>query len=242
MKIGVKTFHSEKFFDYFKDKADFFEVQALKRYNHNYLKKYSLPIVIHAAHFKQGSNPADKKMFKQNLKSINFAIKLADKVDAKKIIFHVGRLVNNNCSKEQAIEFVKDLNDKRILIENVVPMTGGLYVTPNELKIFLKKTKKDFIFDLAHSIVTANYYGMDCFRMIKEFLKLKPKHFHISGQKFSSKQDMHLSFKSKKADLPLKKILNFYPKNAEITLETTTDIKKTEYDLEFVRRIIKEIT
>lgn len=238
MKIGVKTFHGKKFLDYFQDKADFFEVQALQKYNHNYLKKYSIPIVIHAEHFSQGSNPADKTMVKQNLKSINFAIKLADKVNAKKIILHPGKIVNENCSKKQSLKFIKNIDDKRIIIENLTPVFSGLCKTPFEIKQYLKDAKKGFLFDLSHAFVTANHLSLEPIEIIKKFLKLRPKHFHISGQNKDSKEDQHLSFQNKKANLPYQEILKLYPKNAEITLEVTTNIKKTEYDLEFIRRII----
>ena len=68
MKLGVKTYSDEKFLKYFQDKADFFEIQAIQGRDYSFLKKFSIPFVIHAAHFSQGSNPADKTMTKQNLK------------------------------------------------------------------------------------------------------------------------------------------------------------------------------
>ena len=237
MKIGVKTWRSEKFLKHFEKTADFFEVQAIQSENYKFLKKFSKPIVIHAEHSGFGVNPADKTLKKKNLKSINYAIKIADSIDAKKIILHPGFIKNKNCSEQNSIEFIKDLKDKRILIENVVPHNNGLCLTPKQTKNFLKQTNKKFIFDLAHSILTSNYLKKDYEKTIKEFLKLKPKHFHISGQKLKSKKDNHNPLK--KSDLDFKKILKLYPKNAEITLETNPSIKNTEEDIEFIRKIIQ---
>ena len=242
MKFGIKTFKDEWFLDAFINKADFFEVQAIQKYNYNFLKKYKelkIPIVIHTEHPAFGFNPADKSKEKQNLKSINFAIKLADMSNAKKIIVHPGNIKNKNCSKQQAIDFIKKLKDKRILIENLPTYKGRLCQTPEQTKNFLKQTKKDFIFDLGHAIVTANYNNINKEKIIKDFLKLKPKHFHISGQNINSKKDQHISFKN--AKLPYKKFLSLYPKNAEITLEVTKDLEKTKYDLEFIRKITKNL-
>ncbi len=240
MKIGVKTYKDEKFLKHFENQADFFEVQAIQKNNYNFLKKFSKPIVIHAEHFKQGSNPADKTMLKQNLKSINFAIKLADKTNAKKIILHSGAIINKNCSKQQSLNFIKKIKDKRIIIENLY-MNNSITINPENVKEFLKNTKVGFCFDVSHAIASANIQNLNPHILIQDFLKLKPSHFHIGGQKMNSKIDNHCSFSNPKSDIPLKKILSLYPKNAEITLETTTDIKKTQYDLEFIREIIKRI-
>jgi len=240
MKIGVKTWDSEKFLKHFENQADFFEVQAIQTNDYKFLKKFSKPIVIHAEHFKQGSNPADKTMFKQNLKSINFAIKLADKTNAKKIILHAGAIVNKNCSKQQAIDFIKNIKDKRIIIENLF-YNNPVNFNPNDIKEFLKECNCGFCFDISHAIASANIQNLNPYLLIQDFLKLNPSHFHIGGQKMNSRIDSHCSFFNKKSDIPIKKILNLFSKNAEITLETNPDIKKTKKDLEFIKGIVSEL-
>ena len=162
MKIGVKTYSSKELLDYFKDKADFFEIQAIQKNDYSFLKKYSIPIIIHAEHYANNKiNPADKTRINQTLKAINFAIKLADDVNAKKIIFHPGMIKDANCSKEQAINFIKSLKDKRIILENLPAMQYRLGKTPEEIKEFLQKTEKTFCFDISHAIVTANRLGIN---------------------------------------------------------------------------------
>ncbi len=237
MKIGVKIYNEKKFLDYFEDKADFFEVQAIQRYDYDFLKKYKKPFVIHAEHFTQGSNPADETMIKQNLKSLKFAQKLADKTKAKKIIFHPGRIENHDCSKEQSIKFIKGIRDKRILIENLF-YKNPVILTPADIKDFMEKTNNKFCFDFSHAIAAANITKVNPYLFIKEFLKLKPAHYHIGGQKINSKVDSHCSFFDKKSDIPIKNFLSLLPSNAEITLEVTKNIKKTEKDLEYVQEIV----
>jgi len=242
MKIGVKIFDEEEFVEYFQDKADFIEVMAIEGKNYDFLKKYKIPYIIHAQHAGFRVNFADKTKNKKNLSSINFAIKLANKIGAKKIIQHPGNLYNKSCSKENALNLLKRIKDKRIIIENVARDGKRLCTTPEQTKEFLKKSKQGFLFDLAHCYINATILKKDPIKLIKQFLKLKPSHFHISGQNSKSKKDQHLSFKSKKANLPLKKILKLYPKNAWITLETEPNIKKIKHDINYIKNIIKQIS
>ncbi|MEN9626049.1 MAG: hypothetical protein RL557_377 [archaeon] len=243
MKIGVKCYHEEDFLDYFIGKADFFEVQGLRNKDYSFLKKYrkqNIPIVIHAEHHKQGCNPADKSL-KTTAPSIQQAIRIANLAESKKIILHAGIIDNKHCSEEQAINFVNSLKDRRLLIENTFRnrKEGSLCTTPEEMKSFLKKTKKGFIFDLAHCIISAHLNKKDPWEFIQAFLKLKPKHFHLSGQKWDSLQDLHLSLT--KCDFDLAKILRLYPKDAEITLEVSKYKDKTDEDVKFIRKIISKL-
>ena len=73
MKIGVKTFDSEKFLKHLENKVDFFEIMAVQKNDYSFLKNFSLPMVIHAEHHDFGVNPADISRQEQNLKSINFS-------------------------------------------------------------------------------------------------------------------------------------------------------------------------
>ncbi|MDD5193033.1 MAG: hypothetical protein PHF67_00435 [Candidatus Nanoarchaeia archaeon] len=240
MKLGVKTYDDGNFLKAFENSADFFEVQAVQKNNYDFLKKVSRPIVIHAEHFSLGANPADKTLFEKNLKSANFAIELANQTNAKKIILHPGNLINKDCSEEQAVHFFKFLNDKRIIIENLSG-NKGLCLIPKETKEFLKSINKNLCFDVSHCIASSNILGIDYKKTLKEYLRLNPIHFHISGQDVNLKFDNHFSFFDKNSNISIKEILSLFPKDAEITLEVTTDIEKTKKDLEFIREIIKEL-
>ena len=75
MKFGLKDYYKKSVLDKFAKHADFLEVQGLRNKNYNFLKKYNLPIVVHAEHYSLGSNPADPKLHKQNRRSLNKATK-----------------------------------------------------------------------------------------------------------------------------------------------------------------------
>jgi len=241
MKIGVKTFDSEKFLDYFEDKSDFFEIMAIQKNDYSFLKKFSLPMVIHAEHQGFGMNPADISKKEQNLKSINFAINLADMVNSRKIIVHPGIIEkgNSNCSEENAINLVQEINDDRILMEN---LNSGeniirLCSAPEEIKTFTEKTKTGFCFDVNHAI--KNIKGFDGnYSFLKRYIKLNPSHYHLGGQNLISGKD-HICLRD--SNINLKEIFRCLPKNIEITLETESDIKKVEDDIKIVKEIIEDL-
>jgi deoxyribonuclease-4 len=246
MKIGVKTFNNPDYLKKFEDKVDFFEIMAIETNNYDFIKELKLPIVIHSQHRIFGVNTADKKKGKTNLSSINFARKIADLSNAKKIIIHPGEIENKNCSIEQAVSFIKNINDKRVIVENVysdVEITR-LCTTPSETKEFLKATGRGFCFDINHAIGSAVILKEDYIKFIKEFLKLKPVHYHFGGQKIKKlnvpwHEKEHLAFKE--SDFDLKEVLKLIPESAEITLETTTDVEKTMEDINAMKKWIEEL-
>lgn len=159
MKIGVKTFDSENFLKHFENKADFFEIMAVQKNDYSFLKKFSLPIVIHAEHERFGINSSDISKKEENLKSLNFAIKVANLANSKKIIAHPGSVEkgNPNSSIKNSIDFYREIDDERILIENVsdegtLPNFIRLCRTAKEAKKFIKETRKGFCFDVNHAL------------------------------------------------------------------------------------------
>ena len=240
MKIGVKTYDNADFLHQFKKNADFFEIMAVQDNDYSFLGEFSKakPIVVHAEHQAFGTNPADKSKEIQDKGSIKFAQQIANLNGTEKIVIHPGRIENTNCKKENAINFIKSLKDKRILIENL-PSENSLCKTPDEVKEFMKKTKCGFCFDINHAIISAINQKKDYIKFLKEFIKLKPSHYHFGGQKIAEKKDSHLSLAESEIDL--KEIIKLLPKNAEITLETEQDIEKTEQDIKIIKNMIKQI-
>jgi endonuclease IV len=245
MKIGVKTFDSPKFLRHFENKADFFEIMAIQKNDYAFLKDFSLPMVIHAEHQCYGTNIADSTKKEFNLKSINFARKVADSVNANKIIVHAGVLEdgNKNCSVKNAVNFLREVNDNRILLENLpndetFPVNGtSVGFSPLTMKKLLKQSGMGFCFDVNHAFWTRKKEKVN-YSFIKKYLKLNPSHYHIGGQTFKLK-NQHTSFKD--SDLNLREILKYYPKDAWITLETENDIEKVDNDLEIIRKTIEEL-
>jgi len=243
MKIGVKTFSDGNFLKHFEKSADFFEIMTTQKNDYSFLKNFSLPIVIHAEHWGFKINPADITRKEEDLKSLNFARAIADVTGAKKIVVHAGVIEKRNktCSIKNAINFFKEIDDDRILIENLPKyyedqITKGLCSTLRQIKKFLKATNKGFCFDINHALQGKKFNGK--YNFIKKYIELNPKHYHIGGQTFTEKKE-HLSLEN--SELDLKKVLSYYPSDAEITLETQPVIDKTEKDLEIIRNVLREL-
>jgi endonuclease IV len=240
MKIGIKTYRYQKGLEYFKDKADFIEVMALEGEDYSFLKTLGLPVVVHSQHETLGFNDADKNLREKNSKSLNFAMKIADEFRAGKIIVHPGVIKDLNCSEQTAINFINGFNDKRICIENLTIRNGfeSLCSNPESSKSFIEKTKAKLCFDVNHAFEASVFFKREFYSFMQDFLKLQPKHFHIGGQKIDPLIS-HLSFKD--SELDFGRVLMLLPKDAEITLETTTDLEKIKKDLEYIKGIIRKI-
>lgn len=234
MKFGVKTYSDYEFLRHFEKKIDFFEVQAIQGKDYSFLKNFSLPIVIHAEHQAWGVDISSPEQRKINFKAIDFARKIADSISAKKIIIHAGGDIGN--SIEESINFLNALNDDRIIVENVVRAWVG--ASFSDIKKILDKTGKGFCFDVNHAILYCWENNLDIFSLIKKFLELNPKHFHIGGQRKGVNGEIgHLLLKE--FDYNWEDILKLYPKDAEITLETAPNIKDTEEDIKLIKKISK---
>jgi len=239
MKFGAKTFDDVEMLRATNSVADFFEIQAIQTVDYSFLEEFDKPIIIHAEHTRWGVNSPDKTAEEHNRKSIEYAIKLAKKTNAKKIIAHPGHLIDENCSKEQAIKFLKSVKDDRILIENMpLHEDTGLAATPEEMKEFMKKTNKRFILDLNHAYATSLHLNKEPIEFLKKFIELEPSHYHLGGQHIQGENyKEHLNFRQ--SNIPVKEILYLLPKDAEITLEVTADIEETLKDFEYIKSLIK---
>lgn len=244
MKIGVKTYDNGKFLEHFRKKVDFAEILTIEGRDYEFAKQFSqfLPVIIHAQHYIFGSNPADKSKDEGDASSINFARKIADFTNAKRIILHPGVINNGSSSEENAVSFIKNLNDKKVLIENLPKYKDFdcLCTTPEDTKEFMKKADVKLCFDINHAIETAFQAGRDYKELIKEFIKLKPVHYHLGGQRIKEGIASHRSFQD--SDIDLKEILKLLPADAEITIETEPDIEKTDNDLKAIKGVIEEIS
>ncbi|MEM4259258.1 MAG: TIM barrel protein [Candidatus Pacearchaeota archaeon] len=238
MKLGVKTFSDKNFLKLFEKDADFFELMAIETQNYDFVKEFSKPWVIHSQHERFGFNNADKHNRENNLRSIRFAINLANRCKSDKIIVHPGINFNSDCSEEEFISLIKYLNDKRLLVENL-PINGFdkncFGATPEDINQIIKKTGVGFCLDINHAIETALVLKKDYITLLKDFIKLKPAHYHLGGQKLSGMKT-HLSFND--SELNLKEILDLLPEDANITLEVTTDKNKTAEDISIIKKFI----
>lgn len=236
MKFGVKSYRYYPEFEYFKDKADFIELMAIEGEDYSKFKDFGLPVVIHTQHGGFGINNANSSNYAKNKRSLDFAIKIADELGAKKIIVHPGDLTDENCSMEAAVSFLKGFNDNRIIIENLSHKVM-LCTDPKNTREFLDKVGLGFCFDSNHAIEIAMHSKLKYLDVIREFLKLNPVHYHLGGQSYTGQT--HLAFED--SQINIREIVSILPKGAEITLETSNDLEKTKRDLEFIKNLVKHI-
>ena len=152
---------------------------------------YNVPYIIHITTERHGLNIADKEKVEFNLKTIDNCLEWADKLNAKYLILHPGfGLIDT------AIEFLRDINDKRILIENMpkVGLNGESMIgySPEQIKKMMGK-RFGLCLDLNHAIKAAVSLKVNYKLFIEEFLKLNPKMFHISDGKLNNEKDEHLN-------------------------------------------------
>ncbi len=241
MKIGIKIFglKEKSFLDEISDKIDFIETMVIQGRDYHFLKNYDKKIVLHAEHQQFGINPADSSKYNRNLESLEFALNLADELKTEKVVCHPGIISNRNCSEETAIDFFNNIDDERILIENLPLLNyrgrtiDALCALPAETENFLKKSNKKLCFDVSHSIISALVKNKaDYNEFIIPYLELKPAHFHFSDILLEKRRD-HLHFGEGNLDIDYyRKIL---PEYAEVTLETRNNTEKALNDINLLK-------
>jgi len=126
-----------------------------------------VPYVIHIPTSLRGMNIADKDKKKTNLKIIEKCIEWADKLNAKYLILHPGF---GNISDAKL--FLEEIDDKRILLENM-PKVGindekMVGYSPNQIKELIGK-KFGLCLDLNHAIKASVSLKVDYKLLIKNF-------------------------------------------------------------------------
>ena len=198
----------------------------------------NVPYIVHITTEKYGVNIADKEKKEFNLKTINNCTEWADKLNAKYLIFHPGfGLIDT------AIEFLSDINDKRILIENM-PKVGlnnekMIGYTPEQIKKLMGR-KFSLCLDLNHAIKAAVGLNEQYKESIEELLKLNPKMFHISDGRLDNEKDEHLGIGEGDYDF---EFLMRCVKKSElkyVTLETPrTKLNSFDEDLKNLEKLVR---
>lgn len=194
-------------------------------------KALKIPYVIHGPHYTAGLNFADKNCFEKNVQLAAQAQKFADALDAEIIIFHPG--VAGDI--QQTIFQLNKIKDSRIVIENkpYFGFSGSVICngsSPEEINKILEETGVGFCLDIAHAICAANAHKINQYEYVKEFIKLKPKIFHISGNDILNVYDEHRHLYDGNYDL--QKMTKLLPESFRLTLETPKDFKDSLKDFE----------
>lgn len=153
-------------------------------------QSYDLPYCIHITTDLHGVNIASRDSRAGSMKQIAECIGWADRLDAHHLILHpgVGKI-------EEALRFLRDLDDDRILIENM-PRSGIhseelVGYSPGQVQQ-LAGGKFGFCLDLNHAVKAAFSLKVPYLSLIREFLELRPAMFHISDGHSTNGIDEHL--------------------------------------------------
>jgi deoxyribonuclease-4 len=177
-----------------------------------------VPYIIHIPPDKYGMNLADARKYDLNCQIYRLCTDWADQLQASHVILHPG-----HGTFEVAKDFLQNLDDPRILLENMTrydinleDMVGYL---PSELSE-LMDGKFGFCFDFSHAIKTALILGEDYSQFLAKFLPLNPQVIHLSDAHLDNDIDEHLDIGDGDYDWPF---LVEYIKQCHyppITLET----------------------
>ena len=222
---------------------DYIELYVIPDSYENYIKVWqelNIPFIIHAPHFRDGLNLAEKNKFYKNMELAHEAQHFADKLNANWIIFHPG--IDGNI-KETASQ-LKYINDSRILIENkpYYALDNGLIcngTTPEEIEFLIKEVQIGFCLDIGHAICSANAHNIDSSHYIKNFISLKPTMYHLTDGDIQGIYDKHLHIGEGSFDM--KFTLSFIQNGSMLTIETLKSSMKNLNDFVGDIRNLKNI-
>lgn len=200
------------------------------------LKKLQLPVVIHAPHFDHGFNLQDLSNIDKNTAYLKESIRAADITKALYIIMHPGF----NGTIENIKNFLEKVNDKRIILENMTQVgiygDRNLLSAPQEMREIMALTKKSFCLDFGHAYKSAyslnklpraknprhsRSLNKDPKSLIKEFMGLEPKMFHLSDGHRHMEKDEHLNLGEGNFDLSFCKECIIKSDSKMVTIEVS---------------------
>ena len=201
-------------------------------------REYGIKFTIHAPHFSQGMNLADKSYFEYNKMVYEQVDVFAKALNAEYTVVHGGM----DGSVEEIVRQLKLIKPYKMRIENkpyVAPRNPDTMVCRGaiveEIKYIMENYGCEFNFDIGHAFCSAVSQKIDQFEYMKEFLALKPESYHLSDGVFNDRIDIHYHFGE--GDYDWKKIIPELDLTKNMTLETIT--KKEKGGLEKVIEDIK---
>ncbi len=185
-------------------------------------KDVGIPFIIHGPHFKDGLNFARQEDKKGNFLMAHEALRFADSVQAGIVIFHPG--VNGDI-KETARQ-IKELNDKRIIIENKPYYGLGENLicngsSPEDILYIMEETGAGFCLDIGHAICAANAIDHNPIEYLEKFIELKPKMYHLTDGDYYGLYDRHDHYGQ--GSFPLERLLQLIPADSHVTNEAVKD-------------------
>jgi len=248
-KFGLKVWSVNK--DYFKDIVrlwnnnvfqyiELFAVPGSYDDCINSWKSLDIPFVIHAPHTFAGLNLSKREFLNENLRLAEETFRFADELKSKIIIFHPG--IDGDIY--ETIFQLNKIKDERIVIENkpYYALKSNMICnghSAEEINFIMNEAGVGFCLDIGHAIYSANAKNINSICYIKEFLKLRPKMFHLGDGDFCGVYDSHKNIG--KGNFNFNKILQMISDGAYVSIETDKNFKDSLIDFEQDVRRLREI-
>lgn len=238
MQVGVKYYSHNKIERKDFEFADFVEVLPVPGNITGVFGQQKFKYTIHCAHDAFGFNPSNAKAHEKSRAIVNDAINAADQLGAKVIVVHAGfntPALKIKEPKKNAIKFLQKHFDKRMHIENLLPVDGEMTwvaYSPDEIAEFQDLGFK-FCLDFGHAVATAAHFGKDYREYVDQFAGLKPDYFHLSGT-FKG-VDKHRSIFDTDADVDFFKSI-IKKAGKPVCLETPLDSEQRKKEVEFLKK------
>lgn len=150
-----------------------------------------VPYIIHIPHHRFGVNIGDITCKEYNLQKINESISWADELNASYLILHAG-----HGSMESANDLLSNVNDKRLLIENMpkVGLGGEAMIgySPEQIEDLIGDSDMGLCLDFGHAVKAAVSLGVDYKDYVQGFMGFEPNLFHVSDGWLREERDEHL--------------------------------------------------
>jgi len=182
----------------------------------------NIPYIIHSVEV----DIADPICRKQSLQAVQECLRWADVLCAPWVILHPWR-----GDIYAAMRFIKDLDDSRLIIENMpylgldgLPLLGS---RPDEIEDFKRQGGCGFCLDLNHAIKAACAYDIPYPQYLESFIALNPIMFHLSDGMLDGGKDEHFAIGEGKYDMKL--LLDLISRSGE-EIHVTLEVPKQHGD------------
>lgn len=202
-------------------------------------KEFNLQFTLHAPHFSNGVNLADKDFEKRNVEVYDQVKQYKNELEAKYIIVHGGM----EGTIDEAVRQLDLINPPDMRIENKPPVSPRIPdkhcrgAKLEEIKFIIERHPCKFCLDVGHAFCSAVYFGIDQFHYLQKFQELQPNCYHLSDGEFNSHIDIH--YHICKGDYDWKKVFSIIDTAKNMTLETVK--KSGKESLEYFSQDVDEV-
>lgn len=239
MKVGMKIYSTQpERVEPLAEFADYIEVLIVPDEPFEYLRDYTIPFRIHAAHQGFGVNFADSTKAEFSKKAVAQASQAAYKLNSPTVVIHPG-----DGNKSEALKNLAPLPklacDLSLLVENLPRKPGK-----SELLNFASEASEylslgfGLCLDIGHAAGAAASKDLDYEEVIREFMALDPHYFHASNGITASTYDLHMPLMEGEFDFTFFKKEILKHKDPWVTLETPYNPEENEREYKYFKEVL----